>query len=264
MKAIRTIPLAIIIVAMMIAGIGISKITGYWRTTSSKEPAKFTSGENAGVANPADIRGSYTWQDIEKAFGIPAAEIAAAFSSAGDVFEVSGKVNALAAAAAALVPEANEIGTDSVRLFVALYKKLPYDPEESTVLLPAAVAALIAAGIRATDIEKYELPEAASAVPVAATAPSASTPASTPAAATAAAPSAAPAADHAAPANTVTGKTTFGELYGWGLTPTQVEGARGFKPGPSSQSVRDGISAEGASFSELKTKLQALLDAKKP
>ena len=52
---------------------------GWWQTESTKEAAVFTSGEFAGQANPADIRGSYTFGDVEKNFGIPAALLAQAF-----------------------------------------------------------------------------------------------------------------------------------------------------------------------------------------
>ncbi len=50
--------LAILILAIMIAGIAASKIGGFWNTESSKTPAKFSKGEFSGEFNPADIRGS--------------------------------------------------------------------------------------------------------------------------------------------------------------------------------------------------------------
>ncbi|MFA6707608.1 MAG: 4Fe-4S binding protein, partial [Sphaerochaetaceae bacterium] len=45
---------------------------GLWKTESTKVPAKFTSGEFSGQSNPADIRGSYSFADIERNFSIPA------------------------------------------------------------------------------------------------------------------------------------------------------------------------------------------------
>jgi hypothetical protein len=47
-----------IILAAFIIGIGGTIGLNLWRTTSSKVPAKFTSGEHEGEYNPADIRGS--------------------------------------------------------------------------------------------------------------------------------------------------------------------------------------------------------------
>lgn len=43
----------------------------------------------------------------------------------------------------------------------------------------------------------------------------------------------------------------------------KLDEAIGFKPGPRSLAVRDAAGAAGASFFEIKPKLQALLDAKK-
>lgn len=279
MIRLRTLPLAIVTVALIFGGIAVAASLNLWKTESTKEPVKFKTGELAGLPNPADIRGSYTWLDIETAFGVNAAEAAAAFSTAELQLAVDQRVNALEGAYAGKVPAGREIGTDSVRLFVALMAGLPHEPEEGTALPDAAIAFLLQRGkIDATAAALWGLgsavpcatePVAApAAAPAAQDAAPAVKPAETSKAAAAPAPveaaKAAPAdAEHVPADRVIAGKTTFGDLYLWGLSEAEVEAAAGFAPGPRSQSVRDGASAAGASFSAIKPKLQELVDAKK-
>lgn len=283
MIRIKTIPLAILAIVGILGGVAITQLAGYWRTTSSKEPAKFEEGELAGLPNPADIRGSYTWQDLEKAFGVPATESAAAFSTATHVFEVTGRVSELEEIYAGVLPEGFEIGTGAVRLFVSLYSGLPYEDDEGSVLPEAALKILASRpGMDAEALKVYALPGTASAAPAAPSETAASAPAAAkPAASTAMNP--APAASTATAAtatgtstgkgtgtgtgtasassgNAVVGKTTYGDLYDWGLTEAQVEAATGFKPGLRTQSVRDAATAAGIEFSTFRTTLQELVD----
>lgn len=73
-------PLAAIILIILFGGIALTTAMGSWQTMSSKMPATYTEGEFAGTSNPADIRGSYLFGDVEKAFGIPSAVLAQAFN----------------------------------------------------------------------------------------------------------------------------------------------------------------------------------------
>ncbi|MBU0927948.1 MAG: hypothetical protein KKA67_09380 [Spirochaetes bacterium] len=247
MIRVKPLPLAAIVVASIFGGVAVSKAVGYWRTTSSKEPVTFKSGELAGLPNPADIRGSYSWLDIEKAFGVPAAEAARAFSTADRALDPAERVSALEELYLPLLPPGLEIGTGAVRLFVSLYTGLPLDTEEGTALPAGAVAYLSSRpGADKAAIERYAIPNAPAA-PSSAAPPNSASPAAP--------------AQSAAPAATVVGKTTFGDLYAWGLSEAQVGAAIGYAPGPRSQSVRDSASANGKEFSELKAALQALLDA---
>ena len=72
-------PLAALVVFILFGGIFFSSLMGWWQTESTKEAATFTGGEFAGQANPADIRGSYTFGDVNKNFGVPLADLAVAF-----------------------------------------------------------------------------------------------------------------------------------------------------------------------------------------
>lgn len=267
MIRVKTLPLAVLVVASIFGGVGISKAVGYWSTTSSKEPVTFKSGELAGLPNPADIRGSYSWLDIEKAFGVPAVEAAKAFSTADRALDPAERVSALEELYLPLLPPGLEIGTGAVRLFVSLYTGLPLEAEEGSVLPPGAIAYLSSRpGADAAAIARYAMPGAApasaeTAPPAVALAPATGEAATKPAATEAPTP---PPAVKPAPttsAKAVVGKTTFGELYAWGLSEAQVERAIGYKPGPASQGIRDSATAAGKEFSELKAALQALLDA---
>lgn len=97
-------------------------------TESTKEPSKFTSGDFEGKPNPEDIRGSYSFSDIENAFGVEASLIAAAFGiqtedpgsvKAKDIEEIYDGVG-----------EEIEIGTGSVKKFVSLFTGLPYEGDD--------------------------------------------------------------------------------------------------------------------------------------
>jgi hypothetical protein len=57
----------------------------------------------------------------------------------------------------------------------------------------------------------------------------------------------------------VTGSTTFGQLYEWGLAKAEVEAALG-GIGADGEKVRDWVVAKGLEFSGIKAKLQDLLE----
>ena len=119
-------PLALIVFVVMIGGVFFSDWMGWWQTASSKVPVTFASGEAAGEYNPADIRGSYTFSDISGLFGVPLEDLAAAFRVAPQD-AAAFKVNGLEALSEG---SAYEVGTTSVRLFVAWYRGLPFELDE--------------------------------------------------------------------------------------------------------------------------------------
>jgi hypothetical protein len=116
-------PLAAIILIILLGGISLSTAMGWWQTESTKVAATYTEGEFAGQANPADIRGSYTFGDVEKNFGIPAAVLAQAFN-----IQTENPATFAAKELETIYTESEfEVGTASVRLFVAFYNGLPID-----------------------------------------------------------------------------------------------------------------------------------------
>ena len=251
----KSIPLGILILVILFGGIGVTSAMNLWQTESSKIPARYTEGEAAGQYNPADIRGSYTFGDINKNFGIPLTDLQAAFRlpAGGDVAAV--KVNTLETLYEDL---AVEMGTGSVRLFTAFYLGLPYDlaSNEETYLFPEAAAVLKTSGKMTPDQAEFlsthtltdEQPVSDTAAPAVE-----ATQSPTPAAA---------ATEHVAPAGTITGKTTFQQLMDMGLSAEDIQTAIGEPVPDPAAAVKDFASAKGLEFSTLKTTLQSMLDAK--
>lgn len=140
--------LVIVISSLIVifGGVLLADLLGVWHTESNKEPMKFTSGAYEGQSNPDDIRGSYTFSDIENAFGVEASLIAEAFGvntddpgaiKAKDIEEIYSGLD-----------EELEIGTGSVKRFVAIYTQLPYDGED---LLPLSAVVVLKSEGKWTD-----------------------------------------------------------------------------------------------------------------
>jgi hypothetical protein len=245
--------LGLIVIILVFGGIGISSLTGYWQTRSTKIPAKYTSGEFAGEYNPADIRGSYTFGEISQSFQIPLNDLAVAFGIEGNnaaEFQCKGLESLYVDAATG-----KSVGTNSIRIFVALYKGLPIILSSSDYFLPAAVkilkekAVLTMEQVTFLDTHVFEQPG--------------STPSITP---TPVSPSATPAPSQSVPVHTVTpgtmtGKTTFQQLLDWGLTEAAIETVIKEKIPAKNLAVRDYASQKGIEFSALKDQLQSLLNA---
>ncbi len=263
MIRLKTVPLAIIAVATLFGGIVIAKSVGYYETTASKEPVKFKTGELAGLPNPADIRGSYTWLDVEKAFGVPAKEAAAAFSAPGHALGPAARGSELETIYAGILPAGLEIGTGAVRLFVSLYTGLPFEAEAGSVLPESALALLASRpGMDSDVLKKFVIPAStpAAQAPTTATAPP---PAQT-ATGTGTGTGSGAGTAVSTSGRAVAGKTTYGDLYDWGLTEAQVEAVTGFKPGTRAQTIREASAAAGIEFSTFKAALQALVDKTAP
>jgi hypothetical protein len=290
MISIKTRHLAIVVPLVFAAGIGLTIAFNLWKTETTKVPAAFTSGEFAGQANPADIRGSYTFADIVKAFPVPLEDLARAFG-----------VTENAAAFQVKSLESGSVGTDSVRLFVARYAGLPFEPAETTGLPAEAIAVLTAKGslsagqiadlkTRAVGSEPTNTAAVTSAAgTAAAAAPAAGTtiaaaPTTTtaPAAATtttaaAPAPEASPAAvapaasgssttDHATTTTdrAVKGTTTFKDLFDWGVAEADIRKLFGGGMGATGVTLKDYCTEKGIEFSTVKTALQDLVNAAAP
>ncbi len=295
---------AIGIVVLFAGGILLSSALGFWKTESSKEVAKLKTGEFAGLPNPADIRGSYSWNDVSRNFNIDVGVLLKAFNAS----DPEAKVKTLEEIAATMsLPPGVELGTDSVRVFVSLYAGIPYEDAESTTWLPLSAAEILKSegkgdkdiiqriyenSVRPAASQTASAPAttpapapATSTAPAKSTAPVATAPATT--TAPAAAPATAPASTSAAapatpsvpaaagttstttetheekPAYTVTGKTTFGELKLWGVPRDKLQEVLGAEPGPDPLALKDWASQNEKSFSELKTKVQQLVDTVK-
>ena len=256
-------PLAVLIFITLFGGIALTAATGWWQTTTTKIPVKYAEGEASGQYNPADIRGSYKFSDISGLFEIPLADLQNAFRLPAEVDPADFQVKSLEAQFAGLP---GDIGTTSIRLFVAFYKGLPFDisddiylPLEAVVILkqkapltPDQVAYLEAHTI---NLDIHASTTAAITPAVQATnAPLLLTP-------TPEQEIVQPTAtQHAAPERSITGKTTFQELLDWGVTQVAIEQVLGGPMPLPSTMIREYYSAIGQEFSSVKSTLQALVD----
>jgi hypothetical protein len=239
-------PLAAIIFTLLFGGIAFTTAMGWWTTSATKIPAVFAGGEFAGQYIPADIRGSYTFGDIERSFAVPATVLADAFGiSTGDPagYQVKDLEGLYA-------DENLEIGTSSVRLFVAYYNGLPIDTTDIDIYLPSPAAEQLKAhgGISPerlnyldahtvpidspksiTDNEKVTIP-----TPLA--------------------------EETSMSADVVKGKTTFDELLAWGVSPTAIENIIEAPLPATSTAIKDYCTENGLDFELVKSALQAEVD----
>ncbi|MEW5872646.1 MAG: hypothetical protein AB1894_25520 [Chloroflexota bacterium] len=246
-------PLAILVITILFGGILFSSFLGWWSTESSKVAVTYTEGEFAGQANPADIRGSYTFGDVQTNFGIPAEVLAQAFAVQTDDPAAYQAKNLETQYEDSPV----EIGTASVRLFVAFYLGLPFDLS-TDIYLPQSAASLLQGRPMTPEQAAYlETHVAASAEPGAGAAQPTPTPQ--------ASEETQPAAASESTALLIKGKTTFAELLDWGLSAQDIEQILGAPmPASAATTLKDFCSANGLDFETIKPALQAALEAIQP
>jgi hypothetical protein len=119
----------VLILVIIFGGIAISQSFGWWQTHVQKTPAKFESGNFQGENDPYDIRGSYTFYDIESNFKVSVEVLAEAFPISDKDFGTIKAQDVESYYADMNLPY--EIGTGSVKYFVALYNDLPFDGKEA-------------------------------------------------------------------------------------------------------------------------------------
>jgi len=236
-------PLAVIVLVILFGGILFSSAMGWWLTESTKEAATFTEGEFAGLPNPADIRGSYTFGDVENNFGVPTSTLAQAFGVTTDDPANFG-VKELETIYA---DQEFEIGTASVRLFVALYTGLPYEIVDDLYLPKRAVEMLKSHATltpeQVTYLDVHAVTLEGTAAPVTQT------------------------EEHTEAESTdriIKGKTTFQEVLDWGVSQETIEGILGGPMPNLLTKVKDHCLAVGLNFEEVKPAIQAEIDKVTP
>jgi hypothetical protein len=256
-------PLAVLIFVFIFGGIAFTTALGWWQTTTTKVPVKYTEGEATGQYNPADIRGSYKFGEISSLFEIPLSDLQNAFHLPADVNPADYQVKSLEAQFAGLP---GEIGTTSIRFFVAFYKGLPFGLSEDIYLPLEAVTILKQKAPLSPDqfayLDSHTINLDQPAVPVTANTPaSQATLAPPPSTPTTDQANAQPAAtEHAAPDRTITGKTTFQDMLDWGVTQAAIEQAISSPMPEPAIVIREYYSSKGLEFSSAKGALQALVD----
>lgn len=241
-------PLAVIVLVILFGGILFSSGMGWWLTESTKEAAAFTDGEFAGLPDPADIRGSYTFGDVEKNFDVPAVTLAQAFGVTSEGNAADFPVKDLEVIYA---DQEFEIGTASVRLFVALYTGLPYEIVGDLYLPKRAVEMLKSYATLTSDQIAYLDAHVLTLVPIDA-AQGDSQPASVPQAEVH--------TEAESTDRTLKGKTTFQEVLDWGVSQETIENILGgAMPNPLT-TVKDHCFEVGLNFEEVKPAIQAEID----
>nr|WP_321264719.1 4Fe-4S binding protein [uncultured Sphaerochaeta sp.] len=224
-KGISIRRIGIITVLVIIGGIMLSMVLGLWRTSSSKQPTLLKEGEFAGAPNPEDIRGSYTFEDVAKAFPVPLSILLEAFG----VEEGTMRLGSLEEIWAGAIPEGAEVGTDSIRLFVSVYTGFPFTAEEGTLLPTSAVRVLEREGKEA-DPRFALIKEKAIELTVD------------------------PNVVIIAPALEITGKTTVQEVLDAGYSLSLIESILGTVENKR-ESIKVIAESQGLSFSEVKLKI---------
>ena len=107
------IPMLILVI--IFGGIALSNLFGWWQTHVQKTPVKFERGEHQGEYDPYDIRGSYSFEDIERSFDVSVELLAEAFPISDKDFETV---------------KAQDVEGYYGEI-VALYCDLPFDGEEA-------------------------------------------------------------------------------------------------------------------------------------
>ena len=250
--------LAVISPLSIVVGIALGSATGWWRTASSKDPVRFTEGAFAGEANPADMRGSYSLNDVSSAFGISVDLLSRAFhlTDVEEPGEILVKEFAERFGVLRGVDETErEVGTDAMRLFVARYRGLPYEPESDTGMLPAGVALVAEAGAvgeeALVDLQSRVVELPAITEVVTGTDPQEHSEEDL---------GEEPDPESEAEEILVKGNTTFGELLTWGVAEKDIRAILDGEMGSRGETVRMWSVERGHEFSTLKESLQELVD----
>lgn len=126
----------LLIILFLFGGIQLSKSFSLWKTERSAEPAKITSSDYTEKYDPADIRGSYSFKEISSLYNVKEEDLITSFK----LSDINLKVKDLETLYSS---SEIEIGTKSVRYFVALYNEIPFDKGEEEVFLPSSAVDLL-------------------------------------------------------------------------------------------------------------------------
>jgi len=238
--------LAVFIFVALFGGIGATTALGWWQTESTKEPVKFSEGDFEGLPNPADIRGSYTFGDIANNFAISAEVLGEAFGISENPSDFALKELETIYADSEL-----EIGTASVRLFVAFYTGLPFDLN-TDMYLPQTASRILYLNSNLTP-EQINYLEAHTVKSTETTSPQ-------PASETDASDASETVHMEEDSAYMIKGKTTFGEVLSWGVPEDVIETITGQAIPAAGVKIKDFCADTGLSFETIKEQLQIEVD----
>jgi len=158
--------LAVIILVLIFGTIAITTATGLWTTQglgggmdmgggANRIPATYTDGDYAGMYNPADIRGVYTFGQISDFFDIPLSDLGKAFAIQDESLIAGFQCSQLESLYSKAASQGKGVNVVSIRLFVAWYKGLPID--DTGGYLPDTAADVLIAQGNLTEEQKDSL-----------------------------------------------------------------------------------------------------------
>lgn len=240
--------LVIAIFVIVFGGVFVFDSLGMWKTESSKEVSKISEGQFAGEGNPEDIRGSYSFNDIDDNFDIEPAILAKAFNIQSDD-PGSIKAKDLETLYTDLGDDM-EIGTGAVKQFVASFKGLPYEGED--YILSSTIAVLKEHDKWSDELESQfsELIIEVDEMNPKSVEYDQSIDSN--------AQNSEESADHEEVIG-IKGKTTVSDAISYGITMEQIEEVLGVEVTNENMLIRDICEQNGLSFSSVKDKLSSLL-----
>lgn len=244
----KVIYVPIIVVLILFIGIGVADAAGMWKIESDKTPVTIKEGEFSGMPDPVDIKGSYSFGDIEAAFNVEVSVLADAFGITTETpedFKCKDLETAYADMSLSL-----ELGTGSVKEFVALYTGLPYEGEDAFPSFAVEVLKRdgqwsedMAASLEGRIVQLGQKEDSLS--PITTEASEAETAMTT--------------EEVHDESIGVKGKTTVAEIIAWGLTVEEIEQVLTIPIEDENLTIRDICTNNGLTFSEVKAQLNVLL-----
>ena len=243
--------MGLVVLVVIFGGIGGTMAFNLWNTEGGGNgqgnggvqiPVTFQVGEFAGEYNPADIRGSYSFGHVSELFEIPLAELGTAFGLGTIEYLAGFKCNDLHETYANLEEDV-EIGTGSVKMFVALYSGLPYTLADDEYLPQSAVEILKTRAILTEDQVAFLDTHSVDISGLRIVDPSTLTGGVGP-----------------TDGMVIKGMTAFVDLLNWGLSEEEIEAIIGGELPAIGMTIRDFAIQKGLDFGQTKAALQARLD----
>jgi len=227
-------PLSIIVVAILFGIVTLANVIGRWDSELNPQVATDNDSFFSTQPAPADINESHTFGDIDRLFNIPTTILATAFNLPDGINITAFSIKELETI---YVDQDVEIGTSSVQLFVALYTGLIYETTEQIYLPLSAANTLISRRVLSPEDVEFIDSYALILDPMLAFTSVADNHGET-------------------SERTIKGKTTFQELFDWGVSPETIEQIIGEAISTPHQIVKDYCTEKELDFEEIKLVLE--------
>jgi len=251
--------MGLVVLIVIFGGIGGTMAFNLWNTEGGgkggqgsgggKVPVTFKVGEFAGEYNPADIRGSYSFRHISELWEIPLTELGTAFGLGAIENLADFRCGDLEAAYANLEEDV-EIGTGSVKVFVALYTGLPYTLADDEYLPQSAVELLKSKATLTEDQVVFLDTHSVDISGVQIVEPDITTEGVVPTE-----------ESEESAERIIKAKTTFKEVLDWGIPEEEIKTVIGEELPATGMTIRDFAIQKGLDFDHIKAPLQAKVDA---